>query len=129
SLYRVPADGTFTPAPLAPLQPPEMAPFLAAPDILVRELSLVADLGSAPNRAPQPWDIQCTLDLCEFAWPLRLCHTHCGRGVYELAPVHRIGPDYAARAHRLEHDSSADSHDILYPLASIERLHIFSVRA
>ena len=42
---------------------------IAAPDILVRELSLVADLGSAPNRAPQPWDIQCTLDLCEFAWP------------------------------------------------------------
>src|SRR5215467_2903274 len=60
---------------------------------------------------------------------LRSCHTHCGRGVYELAPVHRIGPDYAVRAHRLEHDSSADSHDILYPLASIERLHIFSVRA
>jgi hypothetical protein len=30
---QVPADGVFTPAPLAPLQPPEMAPFLAAPDI------------------------------------------------------------------------------------------------
>src|SRR5882724_2238185 len=81
---------------------------------ICRSISFTLSLLLLPPRSPRP---------------LRMCLTHCGRGHLELAPVHRIGPDYAVRAYGLEHDSSTDSHDVLHPFAPIKHLHIFSVGA